>query len=139
MGNKWKAKLLAKHCDIPTLPGVLISKVDNNHTLDYLSEHDQTHWMLKAVHGGGGRGCERIDHHMDVSRMINDHRRGAIQRFGCSDLMLEQYIPRSKHVEIQVIRDINGKTVVFLNEMDRFNDHTKKLLKRVLFHWLQNH
>ncbi|MDA8773575.1 ATP-grasp domain-containing protein [Chlamydiia bacterium] len=113
LGNKWKAKSLATHCGIPTLPGVLISKEDSNHALDYLFENKNTYWILKAVHGGGGKGCERIDYHVDVNRVVNDHRRRSMQRFGCSDLMLEQYLPRSKHVEIQVIRDVCGNTVVF--------------------------
>ena len=58
--------------------------------------------MLKAAHGGGGRGMRRVDDWADFDQSLESARREAKSAFGKDELILERAIDQARHVEVQV-------------------------------------
>ena len=58
--------------------------------------------MLKAAHGGGGRGMRRVDDWSDFDQSLESARREAKSAFGKDELILERAIDQARHVEVQV-------------------------------------
>jgi len=67
--------------------------------------------LLKAVAGGGGRGMAVIDRLEGLDGRIESAMREALQGFGSGELIVERYLPRVRHVEVQVAGDGRGQAV----------------------------
>ena len=70
--------------------------------------------MIKAVHGGGGRGIRRVDENDSDFEETSSCAWGPRRRtaFGSRDLYLERCVERFRHVEVQVLRDSHGNVLV---------------------------
>ncbi|MEO7335736.1 MAG: biotin carboxylase N-terminal domain-containing protein, partial [Caldimonas sp.] len=67
--------------------------------------------LLKAVAGGGGRGMAVIDSFDGLEGRIESAMREATQSFGSGDLIVERYLPRVRHIEVQVAGDGRGAAI----------------------------
>ena len=67
--------------------------------------------LFKATAGGGGIGMSRVDRRKDLARAFDAARGVALANFGNPDLFLEKYIPRARHVEIQVLVGPRGRGI----------------------------
>ena len=61
--------------------------------------------MIKAAFGGGGRGMRVVNKAADLARLLDEARAEAGSAFGNPAVFLEKYIPRAKHIEVQVLGD----------------------------------
>ncbi len=112
-GDKVRARDLAAENDIPVLPGSKNAvNVDGARAFfEALPPGDAM--ILKAVGGGGGRGT-RAAWTLDGFDEIFEQCGGeALASFGNGDLYVEQFIPRARHIEVQVLGDGNGQVVHF--------------------------
>jgi len=111
MGNKSNAAQTATRLGIPVVPGSHGVVTTPAAALD-IAEKVGFPVMIKAVHGGGGRGIRRIndaDGFEDIFlRMGNE----AANAFGSRDLYIERCVTKFRHVEVQVLRDSNGNVLV---------------------------
>jgi len=116
LGDKIKAKQIAKAAGVPTVPGS-DGAVPDVETALKLANEISFPVLLKAAAGGGGRGM-RIAHN-DVSLRANymQARAEAEAAFGDGTLYMEKYIEGARHVEVQVLADEHGN-VVHLGERD---------------------
>lgn len=73
--------------------------------------------MLKAVHGGGGKGMRIVHKPEEFAVALESCQREAQNSFGNPAVLVEKYITRPRHIEIQVFADSHGN-VVYLNERD---------------------
>ena len=73
--------------------------------------------MLKAAHGGGGRGMRRVSAPEELGEAIKLARAEAESAFGSGELILEKAIVDARHVEVQVFADAQGN-VIHLGERD---------------------
>src|SRR5205085_4952913 len=73
--------------------------------------------LLKPSAGGGGKGMRRVDDAADVREAVAAARREARAAFGDDTLLLERYIERPRHIEVQVLADAYG-SVVHLGERE---------------------
>ena len=111
VGNKSNAVQTALRLGIPVVPGSH-GVVTSPGAAVAIAEDIGYPVVLKAVHGGGGRGIEIV---RKPTRLEDTFlRMGAEARsaFGSSDLYLEKLIERFRHVEIQILRDSHGHTRV---------------------------
>src|SRR5690606_7108 len=69
--------------------------------------------LVKAAAGGGGRGMRRVDHLDDLPGALDAARREAEAAFGSGRLLLERYVERPRHVEVQVMADRFGRVVTY--------------------------
>jgi len=69
--------------------------------------------MIKATGGGGGIGMARVDAPDQLPRAFETARSASLANFGRPDVFLEAYVPRARHIEIQVVIDGAGRGVHF--------------------------
>jgi pyruvate carboxylase len=109
-GDKTAAKKLAKKTKVPTIPG----------TEDALSDPAEIRkaareigfpLMIKASFGGGGRGMRVVKAADELMPRLEEAQREAGAAFGRSEVFLERYIARAKHIEVQILGDGQGNLV----------------------------
>lgn len=116
MGSKSEAKMIAEKVGINTIKGYLGADQDTEVLLKRAKEIGFP-ILIKAVHGGGGKGMRRVDSEADFAPALASCQREAQSAFGNADVMLEKYIVDPRHIEIQVFGDQHG-TVLTLSERD---------------------
>jgi acetyl-CoA carboxylase biotin carboxylase subunit len=109
MGDKVSARKAMVEAGLPTLPGT--------HVLRTLAEAKEAAeqigfpLMLKAVAGGGGRGIRLINHPEEFDRTFTLAQNEVREAFRDDGIYLERYLPKARHVEIQVLVDHHGNGV----------------------------
>lgn len=109
MGDKVSARKAMAEAGLPTLPGT--------HVLHALEEAQEAAreigfpLMLKAVAGGGGRGIRLVNRADEFDRAFLLAQNEAREAFRDDGIYLERYLPRARHVEIQVLVDHYGHGV----------------------------
>ena len=73
--------------------------------------------LIKAVAGGGGKGMRKVDAAGEFAEMLPSCKREAAASFGDDRVLIEKYIERPRHIEVQVFGDTHGN-VVHLFERD---------------------
>lgn len=107
MGNKSNAIQTAVQLGVPVVPGSegILTDVD---TALEVAESIGFPVMLKAVHGGGGKGIRRVDRAEDFREAFSQIRIEAESAFGNADCYLEKCVVSLRHVEVQVLCDRHG-------------------------------
>ena len=116
MGDKARAKVLAREAGVPVVPGVEGDDVDLEQLRSFAAEHGFP-IVIKAVAGGGGKGMrvvQSLDHLPDA---LDAARREASAAFGDDRVLVERYLERPRHIEVQVLADRHG-AVVHLGERE---------------------
>ena len=108
MGDKLTAKEIAIKANVPTLPMTSDPKKANSIGFPIL---------VKAAAGGGGKGMRIVNKAKDLKEAIKSAEREAEGGFGDKRVFLERYIPRSRHIEIQILGDSYGH-IVHLGERE---------------------
>jgi 3-methylcrotonyl-CoA carboxylase alpha subunit len=116
MGSKSRAKQLMTQAAVPLLPGY---HGDNQEAAFLHQQADQMSYpvLIKAVAGGGGRGLRIVEKSGEFVAALQAVKREAKAAFADDRVLLEKYLPRARHVEIQVFADQHGNCV-HLNERD---------------------
>jgi len=104
MGDKIAAKALAEKAQVPTLPG-------SEDPADAASVGFPL--LVKAAAGGGGKGMRVVAAPDALEESLAAARREAKSGFGDDRVFLERYVPRARHVEIQILGDHHGDVVHF--------------------------
>ena len=116
MGSKSAAKALMEKAGVPLVPGYHGS--DNG--ADFLAaEAARIGYpvLIKASSGGGGKGMRRVDKAEDFAAALASCQREAQASFGDDQVLVERYVTRPRHIEIQVFGDSQGHCV-YLFERD---------------------
>ncbi len=116
LGNKAKAKSLAALSGVPTVPGSTGPVKDAEEALA-IARQIQYPVMIKATNGGGGRGMRIAHNDGSLVSGLEQARREAEAAFGSGECIIEAYVQRARHIEIQIIGDQQGN-VVALGERD---------------------
>jgi len=116
MGLKDAAKKLMDEAGVPTTPGYLGEDQD---PARLKTEADKIGYpvLIKAVAGGGGKGMRRVDAAEAFAEMLLSCKREAASSFGDDRVLIEKYILRPRHIEVQVFGDTHGN-IVHLFERD---------------------
>ncbi|BDI05852.1 acetyl/propionyl/methylcrotonyl-CoA carboxylase subunit alpha [Sphaerotilus microaerophilus] len=116
MGSKAAAKSLMERAGVPLVPGYHGA---NNEPAFLQGEAERIGFpvLIKASAGGGGRGMRRVDRAEDFAAALASCQREAKASFGDDHVLVERYVTRPRHVEIQVFGDTQGNCV-YLFERD---------------------
>ncbi|MEO1038867.1 MAG: biotin carboxylase N-terminal domain-containing protein [Pseudomonadota bacterium] len=116
MGDKARAKQLMIEAKVPVLPGWQ----GDDQSAENLQEQAEAigfPLLIKAVAGGGGRGMRIVESADAFDEALASARREAKSAFGDEAVLLEKFIERGRHVEIQIFADSQGRTI-HLGERD---------------------
>ncbi len=116
MGSKSEAKKLMEKAGVPLTPGY---HGDNQEPAFLKQQADQIGYpvLIKAAAGGGGKGMRAVDKSADFLDALASCKREAQSSFGDQHVLIEKYLQRPRHIEIQVFGDSHGNCV-YLFERD---------------------
>ena len=110
MGSKSTAKALMERAGVPLTPGYHGSNQDS----EFLRQQaDRIGYpvLIKAAAGGGGKGMRLVERTDDFAAALASCKREAGSSFGDDRVLLEQYVTRPRHIEIQVFGDTHGNCI----------------------------
>jgi propionyl-CoA carboxylase alpha chain/3-methylcrotonyl-CoA carboxylase alpha subunit len=116
MGLKDAAKKLMMDAGVPVTPGYL-GEDQSATTLAKAAGEIGFPVLIKAVAGGGGKGMKRVDSAGEFEPALASAKREANAAFGDDRVLIEKYVARPRHIEVQVFGDTKGN-VVHLFERD---------------------
>ena len=116
MGLKAESKQLMEKAGVPLVPGYHGADQD---TRVLQAEADRIGYpvLIKASAGGGGKGMRAVDRAEDFAAALASCQREARNSFGDDAVLVEKYVQRPRHIEIQVFGDTHGNCV-YLFERD---------------------
>ncbi len=116
MGLKAESKRLMEQAQVPLVPGYHGANQD---PALLQAEADRIGYpvLIKASAGGGGKGMRAVEKTEDFLAALESCKREAINSFGDDAVLIEKYVQRPRHIEIQVFGDTHGNCV-YLFERD---------------------
>ena len=116
MGSKAGAKDLMQAAGVPVVPGYT---GENQEPAHLHAQADMIGYplMIKAAHGGGGKGMRIVRDSDEFLARLESCQREAGNAFGRDRVLLERYVQRPRHIEIQVFGDHHG-AAIHLNERE---------------------
>jgi acetyl/propionyl-CoA carboxylase alpha subunit len=110
LGDKARAKAMAEANGVPVLPGYHGDDASDAVLAGHAAEIGYP-LLVKASAGGGGRGMRVVRGAGELGEALAAARREAAASFGDDRLLLERYVERPRHVEVQVLGDGHGRLV----------------------------
>jgi acetyl/propionyl-CoA carboxylase alpha subunit len=111
LGDKIEAKTLAKKASVPTIPGI-DAVTDTEQIKTWMKKDDVAYpIMIKAAAGGGGKGMVKVENDEELPQALARARSEAKKSFGDDTILVEKYIERGRHIEVQIVADAHGNIV----------------------------
>ena len=116
MGLKDAAKKLMAEAGVPVTPGYMGANQDPAFLSERAAEIGYP-VLIKAVAGGGGKGMRKVEDAAEFADSLASCQREATASFGNAHVLIEKYIQRPRHIEVQIFGDTHGN-IVHLFERD---------------------
>jgi 3-methylcrotonyl-CoA carboxylase alpha subunit len=127
MGSKSAAKALMEKSAVPLLPGYHGDRQDGGFLEDQAARIGFP-VVIKAVSGGGGRGMRVVASATDFALALESARQEAASAFGDDRVLVERYLQRPRHIEVQVFADTHGNALhLFERDCSAQRRHQKVL------------
>ncbi|WP_430437823.1 acetyl/propionyl/methylcrotonyl-CoA carboxylase subunit alpha [Oceanibaculum nanhaiense] len=110
MGSKSAAKQLMEKARVPLVPGYHGDKQDAAF-LERQANRIGYPVLIKASAGGGGKGMKVVEQPADFAAQLASAKREAAASFGDEQMLIEKYLIRPRHIEIQIFADSHGNCV----------------------------
>ncbi len=111
MGDKIMAKKIAQKANVPVIPGITDVK-DVSSIRRWMKEEGVNFpIMIKASAGGGGKGMVKVERDEQLDIAFNQAKSEAKKAFGDDILLVERYIEKGRHIEVQVVGDMYGNII----------------------------
>lgn len=108
MGDKAESKKMMEEAGVPTIPGHDGELTGN---IDSIAKDIGFPLMVKAAAGGGGKGMRAVYNPEDLSEAIESASNEARNSFGNDTLILERFLDKPRHIEVQILGDQKGNVV----------------------------
>lgn len=111
LGDKIQAKELAQKANVPTIPGII--DVTNIEQIKKWMKNEKVSFpiMIKAATGGGGKGMVKVENKNQLVQAFSQACSEAMKSFGDDRVLVEKYIERGRHIEVQIVGDEHGNVV----------------------------
>lgn len=110
MGSKNTARRTMAEAGVPIVPGY----DGDDQSIETLSKNVEAIGLpvlIKASAGGGGKGMRVVRDANDLRESLESARREAEKAFGDATLLIEKYIERARHIEVQIVGDQHGNLI----------------------------
>lgn len=111
MGDKDRARRIAASAGVPVVPGSPRIETGSKVDLEALAREVGFPLLVKSSAGGGGIGMRRVDSYDRLAETVSATASMAEKSFGDGTVFLERFVPRARHVEIQVFGFGNGEAI----------------------------
>ena len=111
MGDKIESKKIAKEAKVPTIPGINSPKTAEEIRTWMQEEDVALPIIIKASSGGGGKGMVRVTHDSELENALAQARSEAKKSFGNDEILVEKFIEKGRHIEVQIIADQHGNVI----------------------------
>ncbi|KAF7974913.1 hypothetical protein HWV62_11079 [Athelia sp. TMB] len=110
MGSKSESKNIMLAASVPCVPGY---HGDNQDPQFLANEAEKIGYpvLIKAIHGGGGKGMRTVHSPSEFAEALASAQRESLKAFGNDIVLIEKYIVHPRHVEVQVFADTHGDVV----------------------------
>jgi acetyl-CoA carboxylase, biotin carboxylase subunit len=131
MGSKTAARRVAAAAGVPVVPGTENAIPAGATDADVLSEAERIGYplMLKAVAGGGGKGMRVVESAEALAPALRAARSEAQSSFGNPAVYLERRLARPRHIEVQLLGDVHGGIVPFVERECSIQRRHQKVLE----------
>ncbi|CAG9244139.1 Biotin carboxylase / Biotin carboxyl carrier protein [Paraburkholderia unamae] len=138
MGSKAAAKALMHAAAVPLVPGY---HGDDQDAALLQREADAMGYpvLLKASAGGGGKGMRVVERSEDFAAALASCKREAASSFGNDRVLIEKYLTRPRHVEVQVFADKHGGAVYLFDRDCSVQRRHQKVLEEAPAPGLEDH
>jgi acetyl-CoA carboxylase, biotin carboxylase subunit len=116
MGDKAMARKIAAEAGVPIIPGSE-GVIETEEDALRIAEQLGFPVILKAAAGGGGKGMRVVHNSGELSTAFRMAQREAQNTFGASEIYLEKYLERPRHIEFQILADEQGN-IIHLGERE---------------------
>jgi propionyl-CoA carboxylase alpha chain len=116
LGEKTKALALAEKLGIPTKPGHK-ERISTFAEAAAIAPQIGYPMMIRAARAGGGRGIRVVHRKADLPAAVESCQNEARKAFGSDEFFMERFIPRIRHIEIQILADHHGN-IIHLGERE---------------------
>jgi len=116
MGDKMAARQAMIKAGVPVVPGTE-NPIEEEIGIIKIAERIGYPILIKAAAGGGGKGMRVVNDQSEIKSAVRGARSEARSSFGDDRIYIEKYLPRPRHIEIQVIADSHGN-YVYLGERE---------------------
>src|SRR5216110_3431682 len=116
LGDKTAARRLATSAGVPVLPGTE-KAVKSADEAKKIAKEIGYPVIVKAAMGGGGRGMRVVREESELEARIEEAQGEARSAFGDASVFLEKFLPRARHIEVQILADHHGN-LLHLYERD---------------------
>ena len=116
LGDKTAARRLAASAKVPVLPGTEKAVTSPDEARE-IAEGIGYPVIVKAAMGGGGRGMRVVQDEAQLATRLEEAQGEAKSAFGDASVFLEKFLPRAKHIEVQILADEHGN-LLHLYERD---------------------
>ena len=110
MGDKARARRAADKVNVPTIPGDSQGFLDVSEALEATKKTGYP-LLLKSCAGGGGRGMKIVEGPEDFKQLFETAQREVEAAFGDGHLLIEKYLPKVRHIEVQIAGDRFGNVI----------------------------
>src|ERR1700756_4268257 len=107
LGDKTAARKLAASAGVPILPGTE-DAVKSGTEAQKIAQEIGYPIIVKAAMGGGGRGMRVVHDAAQLDALLEEAQGEARSAFGDASVFLEKYLPRARHLEVQILADHHG-------------------------------
>jgi len=111
MGDKERARAIAVDAGVPVLPGSNRFAVGNTEGIEQAAAKVGYPLLVKASAGGGGIGMRLVESAEQLVSVAESTQHMAERSFGDGTIFMERYVPRARHIEIQVFGFGDGRAV----------------------------
>ncbi|MFK7980120.1 MAG: carboxyl transferase domain-containing protein [Saprospiraceae bacterium] len=115
-GNKIKARAIAKKVGIPLIPGTNEATSLKEVKGFFKSLPEGSKIMIKSMAGGGGRGMRIVSQYNAIEKAYQQCQSEAQKAFGNDQIYVEKYLPKARHIEVQILGD--GEAITHLWERE---------------------
>ena len=131
MGSKSAAKALMESAGVPVVPGYH-GEDQSLQTLQSAADAVGYPVLVKASAGGGGRGMRVVGNADELAEAVASAKREAGAAFGNDQVLIEKYVAKPRHIEVQVFGDTHGNVVSLFERECTLQRRHQKVVEEAL-------